>query len=391
MEKSRKMGDSAEASRVVSLAQSLLAKGGALESTAAGEKINRSLLADALEQHIRRKMTGNLLEASFTAKAAATEGLANVESALNKTAGGASPSALTELEVASLEAIIEVTGRPAMRYQNGGVEIPPSALGENDRWRVLVATARSKINQASASVGRIMVMGSSGVAENIGTGWRIAGDLIVTNRHVGLLLLEKPDSKPLSLNIDAAKHPFIDFSATDNTASTNRFDIAELAYCAEEKYVDLALLRVGSGTAALPPPLALDWEAESAGSELAETNGATPRFQGKEVYVVGHPFRQRRSEAIAAVFGTADGLKRWSPGVVVRIGSDEPILEHDCSTLGGNSGSCVLTAGGHKVIGIHMGGVEVNDFTDRGLANVAVAFSRLGSHPAAEILRTGIV
>jgi endonuclease G, mitochondrial len=385
------MGSSAEAGRVVSLAQSLLAKGGVLESTAAGEQIDRSMLADALEQHIKGKMEENLLEASFTARAAAAEGLASVENALNKTAGGASPAALTELEVASLEAIIEVTGRPAMRYPNGRVEMPPSALGENDRWRVLVATARSKINEASASVGRIMIKDSSGLAENIGTGWRLAGDLIVTNRHVGLLLLEKPDSQPRSLKLDAAKPAFIDFSATDNAGGAQRFDIASLVYCAEEKYVDVALLRVNSGVANLPPPLTLDWDPKSAGREHAATNGTAPWFKGEEVYVVGHPYRQRRSEAIAAVFGTADGLKRWSPGVVVRIGPEEPILEHDCSTLGGNSGSCVLTANGHKVIGTHMGGVEVDELTDRGLANVAVAFSRLGSHPAAKILRTGIV
>jgi hypothetical protein len=193
------------------------------------------------------------------------------------------------------------------------------------------------------------------------------------------------------LTLNSARRPCIDFSATDNATTTKRFGIAAVAYCAREKYVDVAVLRLNSGVAELPPPLTLDWDQKSVGSEAAGGNGGTPQFRGKEIYVVGHPYRQRRSGAIAAVFGVADGLKRWSPGSVVRIDPREPILEHDCSTLGGNSGSCVLTAEGHAVIGIHMGGLDVNELTDRGTSNLAVALSRLGPHPAAVVLRTGIV
>lgn len=382
--------DTAQVSRAISLARSLLKKGGALESTAAGESIDRTNLALALEEQIRSQLSHNAEQPAITAKAAAAAVLLNAENALNKTAPGAAPAKLTELELASLEAIIEITGRPAMRYENGRVGMPPSALGENDRWRVLIATARNDINAASSAVGRIMTTGPSGIPENIGTGWRLGQDLIVTNRHVGLLMAKKPDSSPIDLTLDEARHPFIDFSATDNATTTKRFDIATMVYCAVEEFVDVAILKVKSGLADLPAALTLDWSPDSLGKS-EDPNGAGPGFSGKEVYVVGHPFKQRRSPAIAAVFGTADGLKRWSPGVVKRIHTDEPILDHDCSTLGGNSGSCVLSAEGHAVVGIHMGGFEVDELTDRGLANAAVAFSYLGQHPVAEILRTGIV
>lgn len=383
--------DTARISRAILLARSLLKKGGALESTASGESIDRTKLTLALEEQIRSQLSHNAEQPAITAKAAAAEGLLNAENALNKTAQGASPANLTELEVASLEAIIEITGRPAMRYENGKVGMPPSALGENDRWRVLIATARNDINVASSAVGRIMITGSSGIPENIGSGWRLGQDLVVTNRHVGLLMVKKPDSSPLDLTLDEARHPLIDFSATDNATATKRFDIAALVYCAVEEFVDVAILKVTSGLADFPAALTLDWNPDSLGSKREDSNGAEPEFSGKEVYVVGHPFKQRRSSAIAAVFGTADGLKRWSPGLVKRIHANEPILDHDCSTLGGNSGSCVLSAEGHAVVGIHMGGFEVDELTDRGLANAAVAFSYLGQQPAAEILRTGIV
>jgi V8-like Glu-specific endopeptidase len=65
-------------------------------------------------------------------------------------------------------------------------------------------------------------------------------------------------------------------------------------------------------------------------------------------------------------------------------------FEHDCSTLGGNSGSCVLSVGGHVVVGLHYAGLDV-DAAGRGSANVALALSRLGSHPGAQLLRAGRV
>lgn len=377
-------GGGDRAGRVLSLARALLAKGGALESTAASETIDRGRLAEALERRIEQNAASRGL-APPDARAVAAEVVSGAESALNKTAGGAPPSNLTDLEVAALEAVIEVTGRPAMRYSNGLVQMPPADLGDNDRWRVLIATVRSKINRASASVGRVSFVGPSGAVEHSGTGWRTAGDLVVTNRHVARELMVQPDAPPASWRIDASKRPHIDFAATDAAAAAQRFEIAELFYCAEEGDFDVAFLRVTSGAEALPPPLNLDWSPEALGSEGA--GEAAPRFRGREVYVVGHPYRRRGSELTASVFGQADGGKRWSPGLVTDLPAGKPFLEHDCSTLGGNSGSCVLTAAGHAVVGIHFAGLDVDEETGRGRANRALALARLGEPRAAAILR----
>lgn len=371
----------------VSLARTLLAKGGALESTDSGEMIDRTLLAEALERRIETNVAAGHLPPSLTAKAAAAEALNNAESALNKVAGGASTSSLTDLEFASLEAIIEVTGRPAMRYSNGQVHMPPTDLGENGRWRVLIATARSKINRESAKVGRITITGNAGLAEHIGTGWCAEGGLIVTNKHVVKDLVRNPADAQTNWAIDTGKRPSIDFAATDGATTAQRFEIAEVAYCAED--VDVALVRAAEGDGSLPSPMTLNWDPTAPGSEVAEADGGQLRFRGEDIYVVGHPFQRRISELIAAVYGAADGYKRWSPGFVVRMRAQEPLIEHDCSTLGGNSGSCVLTVKGHAVIGIHMGGVGVDERTGQGIANLAIAFSRLVEHRLSEILRTG--
>lgn len=389
MTQARQSGDAAAAKRTLSLARTLLTRGGTLESTGAGESVDRTKLADALERRIKMSAAAGSIPPALTAKAAAAEALASAESALGKTAAGASPTNLTDLELASLEAIIEVTGRPAMRYTDGQVQMPPDGLGDNDRWRVLIAIARSKINRASASVGRISLTVPSGLAEHVGTGWRAGDDLIVTNRHVLKELAANPGDPPASWTVDAAKQPVIDFAATDNATASQRFLLSRALYCAAEEGIDVAFLGASPGASALPPPLPLDWDSSAAGIEEGGNGGESPRFKGREVYLVGHPFRPRGSELIEAVFGAADGAKRWSPGLVVKMFPGQPLLDHDCSTLGGNSGSCVLTTERHAAIGIHVGGVEVDDLTGRGSANRAVAFHRLGAHRVAEILRAG--
>ncbi|HST23580.1 MAG TPA: serine protease [Blastocatellia bacterium] len=391
MGENRPLSDTSQARRTLSLARNLLNKGGALESTNSGETIDRTRLAQELERRIQMSVAFSSLPSSVTAKAVTAETLTNTESALNKTAGGASPSTLTDMELASLEAIIQVTGRPATRYSNGRVQMPSGNLGENDHWRVLVATTRLFIDRASASVGRITITGNEGLEEHIGTGWCAEGNLIITNRHVVYDLVSNPDASLPSWKINKAKRPFIDFAATDNATASQRFEIAEVAYCAKEEYVDIAAIRVSSGAGALPRSLAVNWDKSALGRERAGAGAEPSQFQGSDIYVIGHPYRRHSSEPVATVFGVADGYKRWSPGVVVQMDDEKTVLEHDCSTLGGNSGSCVLTAESHDVIGIHIGGLEVDKMTGRGSANIALAFSYLGSHEAANILKTGRV
>jgi endonuclease G, mitochondrial len=329
--------DNNDLRQIVSLAGQLLNRGTTLESTQGGERLSRGAVSEALEQHIKDRIPQDQPQASLLVKTVAAESLAHAEDAINKTAGGVPPSSLTDVEVASLEAIIEVTGRPAIRYSNGRIQ-SPNELGENERWKLLIVTSRSKINNASGSVGRIMRKGSAGLPENIGTGWRVGGDLVVTNRHVAQLLSEDEKAAASDLKLDNAKQPFIDFSATDDSDGSKKFDLTAISYCAAEPFVDVAVLRIAA-TVDLPPSLDLDWNAQSVGRDIPGPNGGTPVFQGKDVYVVGHPFRQRRSQAIATVFGTADGLKRWSPGFVLRVDTEQPTFRHDCSTLGGSAQS----------------------------------------------------
>ena len=78
---------------------------------------------------------------------------------------------------------------------------------------------------------------------------------------------------------------------------------------------------------------------------------------GTRVAVIGYPARDdvRNPIFTAAVFGTRFGVKRAALGEVLD-GTATPTLFHDCSTLGGNSGSPVFTLDGCRVVGIHRSG-----------------------------------
>jgi len=365
-------------------------------ATSRGNPLESSGLRVALRDRLtaaeaRTRITEIGLESaapSVAPSVAAADVTAAAVRAMEKVDAGAE-SNLTDFEVVSLEAIVQLTGRPAMRFTDGRVGMPPTDLGENDRWRVLVATARSKINSASASVGQVAIETAGGGTEAIGTAWRLGTDLVVTNRHVAAELVADRSIPPAQWSLAPAKVSIVDFNVTDAATTKRRARIAALLYCAPEADVDLALLRLDGGGEALPAPLTLDFTADSVGRSI-DSDGTTA-FQGEEVYVVGHPVRRFPSSQSAAVFGSADGFKRCSPGVVTAIPTRPHAFEHDCSTLGGNSGSCVLSVSGHRVVGLHYGGANVNEATGMGRANLALALARLSGHPAAAMLEQGKV
>jgi hypothetical protein len=258
--------------RLIGLVRTLLAKGGTLESTNASAPIDRAILAGVMERHIEHNRRALEARPSLTAKIAAKETLDIAERAIRRVGGGVAIANLTDLEYASLEAIVQVVGRPAMRYANGSVEMPPDDLGENGRWRTLIATARSKINRVSASVGRISLR-SAGQTELKGTGWRPGNDLVVTNRHVLQCLVDNPGDPQPSWRIDTSNHPTIEF--TDGGSLT----IGEWVYCAPEERIDFAVLRLTAGAGSLPPALPIDLTADSGGGRLVRNRDSTaPRY-----------------------------------------------------------------------------------------------------------------
>jgi endonuclease G len=118
-------------------------------------------------------------------------------------------------------------------------------------------------------------------------------------------------------------------------------------------------------------------------SDLGESLGALPielaaesPTPGQEVAVIGYPGRDdRRGDPWLAdlLFAGVYGVKRLAPGKVGEVHPD--YFTHDCTTLGGNSGSVVLDLATGKALGIHFAG-------SYRVANYAVPASRLAERLA---------
>jgi hypothetical protein len=93
-----------------------------------------------------------------------------------------------------------------------------------------------------------------------------------------------------------------------------------------------------------------------ADNRLALKIDPSPVQPGIPVAVIGYPFKDgfRNPLFTDTIFNDIYGVKRAAPGEITGIGTDR--LFHDCSTLGGNSGSPVLSMESGGVIGIHYSG-----------------------------------
>lgn len=232
------------------------------------------------------------------------------------------------------EAIIEVLGRPAILIQDGHFFAPPHP------WEEL-ESERAAIERSITSVGRIEVDGHPAL-DWVGSGFLIADGVVMTNRHVAK---EFSWNSGAGWKFEGGMSAFVDFKEEFGSAMQVEFELTKIIGVHDS--LDLALFRVepaSDGT--LPPPLPV----ASAGPESTENH---------RVYVVGYPAsdsRRNDPEVMERVFSSIYNVKRLQPGEIRSVRTDAALLTHDCSTLGGNSGSCVIDLGTHKVLGLHFKG-----------------------------------
>jgi V8-like Glu-specific endopeptidase len=261
-----------------------------------------------------------------------TEG---ARSAVNKMKNQGDDADLTPVELISTEAIIIVLGRPAILIQDGRFFPPP------DPWTDL-ENHRSQIETNLASVGRIEVDGHPRLPW-VGTGFLVADDVVMTNRHVAKEFISLGSDK---LRFEAGMSVFVDFKEEFGSALETEYACTEIIGVHDD--YDMALLRVeASGDASsLAPPLKLSGSAPASSTD-------------HRAYVVGYPAADpTRNDAsvMDKIFGGIYDVKRLQPGEIRAVDEGSGTLAHDCSTLGGNSGSCLIDLDTHQVIGLHFRG-----------------------------------
>jgi hypothetical protein len=294
----------------------------------------------------------------------APPGLEDLQAAANQLAaagaealqriGSAGPSAeLTPLQLSGLEAIVRAEGRPSFLIQDGDFTGEP---GPSWEWLAL-DPPRPGIQQAITSVGKLKLTGHPDGFTTAGTGWLGGQHVVVTNRHV-LDLFAEPT--PGGFKIRDGIKVTLDLRAEEARPHKREFEIKNIIGAFEKTKADLALLEVAEKTVdgePLPPPLPI-------------STAAAPK-EGAKLYALGYPgFDPGQDSALLKRYfaGGIYGKKRFAPGESLPVG-DERTLLHDCTTLKGSSGSCVLELGypdstrmvRHRVVGLHYSGSALRE------------------------------
>lgn len=277
---------------------------------------------------------------------------------LEKLARDAEPE-LSPDEQFGVEAIVLREGRPALFVEGGDfpTDLPPN-------WSVLEGQ-RARIRDSLARVGRIEVAGHPDL-DWVGTGFMVAPDLVMTNRHVAQEFARRDGD---GWTFMSGRSAAWDLLEERNRTDQLEFTVSEVVGVHDADDIDLALLRVsvnGQG-APLPTPLSLA--------------GRSPdEVVGRRVYTVGYPAwdgRRNEPEDMKRIFADIYNVKRLQPGTITVSFDPDVLLRHDCSTLGGNSGSPVFDLETHEVVGLHFGGRYL-------VGNQAVPMWRLVEDPLVE-------
>jgi serine protease len=267
------------------------------------------------------------------------------------------------------EALVRLTGRPPL-------PIVCDQLDESDplapEWGGNIPFAQTLVKAAAPSVGRIDLNG-----RHVGTGFIIAPNLVLTNRHVLEAIATPFESHAGEVRwvLHAGKR-WIDFKREKDKDDTRRHLIVELVAAGKDTigrtvnfdHLDAAILRIEEksleGEPCAPRPLAL------AGSKLVYETGA-------EIGVIGYPARPDLEPSayvdtsegaevvrtLVRLFQSWWGCKRYCPGYLIEppaLTKAAPwVVAHDATTTGGASGSAVITGVGQAgiVMGLHFGGL----------------------------------
>ena len=241
-----------------------------------------------------------------------------------------------------LEAIILVMGRPVLLVRDDDYDL---ATLETDTWRTRLEQARPGLKSGILSVGRVD-LDNNPRFDWVGTGWVVADDVIVTNRHVAAEFARREgDGFVFQTSFLGQMGARIDFKEELDGPTSAEFRIAEVLHIEDPGGPDLAFLRV-------------DW---GSGDKRAPIRLSSSTQTGRGVAVIGYPAKDSRTripDEMDRIFGSVYNVKRLAPGDVTSVSEQEQLINHDCTTLGGNSGSAVLDLETAEAVALHFAGRE---------------------------------
>lgn len=226
-----------------------------------------------------------------------------------------------------------VGGTDTVHIRNGSFE------PHGDRaWTAVLEAARPQIERAIAGVGRVELH-RDGRVQSLGSAWLVRDDLVVTNWHVAAEFRETVRRGEVDVRID-----FLAEQDVEESRERRVVDVQLVDRCPADGGPDLAFMRLAPAAASDPPAAVIS---------LAPG----PVKVEQPVCAIGYPTRRLAHYEPAVIERAFAGLfdvKRLAPGKIVRCGAAR--VDHDCSTLSGNSGCVLLDVATGEAVGLHYGG-----------------------------------
>jgi endonuclease G len=248
---------------------------------------------------------------------------------------------LSEREKDKLEAIVIPNGlRPSFDVADDSfAELP-------EQWTSINAH-RTFVNSCIRGVGRVDVPGHAQL-HYAGTGFIVGPNVMLTNRHVAQTFCQTGGS---TLTFTPGIVPSLDLKQEAASTASVPVSISEPVLILTQW--DAALFRLAEPPAGVIP------------LRLA-ARPASP-LDGRLATIIGYPALDTRGSTEELlqqmkIFRAIFDKKRLQPGRLTgfrntnSFGQAVAALAHDCSTLGGNSGSALLDIDAETIVGLHFGG-----------------------------------
>lgn len=243
----------------------------------------------------------------------------------------------------ALETIVLRTARPVLAIKSDEAVLAFSPE-DSETWKERLELAAPQIGRAIRAVGRVEVQAHP-IFEWIGTGWLVAPDVVVTNRHVASEFGRRAGQHfGFRQGVGGRRmQGSIDFVEEFDRTESAEFSFERILHIEDEDGPDVAFVQVRPVEGRdLAPHIVLS---------------ATAPEVSEYVAVIGYPARDGRvpdQDLMRTIFGDQYNKKRLAPG---QIKPPQPSsVLHDCSTLGGNSGSVVLSLSSGEAVGLHFSG-----------------------------------
>lgn len=261
------------------------------------------------------------------------------------------------------EAIIKRFYRPSLLIWEDRFDPPTS-----ETWRHRLDGAQDTLAPAIRAVGQVEI--PHAVYDAVGTAWMVAPRIAVTNRHVAEFFARPSNGAFVFLTtfLGSSLKVNVDFREEHDNLAVAEVRVEEVLFMANPRagQPDIAFLLMAGDN--LPDPIRPAPETALRGSQMVAT--------------VGYPQSDSRNNADDQhrIFGGVYGVKRLAPGFITKV-TPGGILLHDCTTLGGSSGSVVLDLESGGAVGLHFAGRE-------GHTNFAVAMPKVLQMLAAYVDQT---